>query len=126
MKDVNRMLYLVLLYDFYGELLTKKQQFAFEMHYLNDYSLSEIGQQLDISPQAVRDLLKRTERILEDYDSKLLLVNTHLEKRKDTERAFQIISELIASLPTATTHDKLDNSLQKLKELRTILESTLL
>ena len=33
-----------LLYDFYGELLTKHQQNVYEDVVLNDYSLSEVAQ----------------------------------------------------------------------------------
>ena len=48
-----------LLYDFYGPMLTKKQAACFTMRYVEDYSLSEIAQELEISPQAVVDFLKR-------------------------------------------------------------------
>ena len=72
---MDDILQLTLLYDFYGELLTEKQKQVYELHYQNDLSLTEIGEELSISRQAVRDQLKRTEKILLDYEEKLQLVS---------------------------------------------------
>ena len=59
---MDDILQLTLLYDFYGELLTEKQKQVYELHYQNDLSLTEIGEELSISRQAVRDQLKRTRK----------------------------------------------------------------
>ena len=64
---MDDILQLTLLYDFYGELLTEKQKQVYELHYQNDLSMTEIGEQLSISPQDVSDQLKPTEKILMDY-----------------------------------------------------------
>ncbi len=77
---MDTILYKTLLYDFYSELLTDKQQQMFEMYYLDDYSLKEISEHFEISRQGVRDSIKRTEKNLEDYEKKLKLVNKHLLK----------------------------------------------
>ena len=53
-----------LLYDFYGELLTEHQRRIYEDVVFNDYSLSEVAQELGISRQGVHDNLKRCSRIL--------------------------------------------------------------
>lgn len=63
-----------LLYDFYGELLTPHQQSIYEDAVYNDMSLGEIAQERGISRQGVHDLIKRCDRILQDYESKLHLV----------------------------------------------------
>ena len=42
-----------LLYDFYGELLTERQQQVYESVVLEDYSLSEVAEDLGISRQGV-------------------------------------------------------------------------
>ena len=42
-----------LLYDFYGELLTERQQQVYESVVLEDYSLSEVAENLGISRQGV-------------------------------------------------------------------------
>ena len=71
-----------LLYDFYGELLTKHQQTIYEEVVLNDYSLSEVAEDLGISRQGVHDLVKRSSRILEDYEQKLHLVERFVTIRE--------------------------------------------
>ena len=45
---MDDILQLTLLYDFYGELLTEKQKQVYELHYQNDLSLTEIGEELSI------------------------------------------------------------------------------
>ncbi len=63
-----------LLFDFYGELLTEHQRQVYEDVVLNDYSLSEVAADLGISRQGVHDMVKRSTRILQDYEEKLRLV----------------------------------------------------
>ncbi|HHW56522.1 MAG TPA: putative DNA-binding protein [Clostridia bacterium] len=79
-------LFMTLLYDFYGALLTDKQKEIFEMYYLNDYSLGEISELLDISRQGVYDTLKRAESSLEFFEEKLGLVKKHQEMVKKLEK----------------------------------------
>ena len=83
---MDDILQLTLLYDFYGELLTEKQKQVYELHYQNDLSLTEIGEELSISRQAVRDQLKRTEKILLDYEEKLQLVSRFQAQKKPYRR----------------------------------------
>lgn len=61
----------VLLLDCYGELLTRHQRNTMELYYCEDLSLSEISEPLGITRQAVRDLIKRTEQLLLEYEEKL-------------------------------------------------------
>jgi predicted DNA-binding protein YlxM (UPF0122 family) len=64
-----------LLYDFYGGLLTDKQREVMELYHEENYSIVEIAGELGVSKQAVHDNLKKTERILSDYEDKLGLVS---------------------------------------------------
>lgn len=68
-----------LLYDFYGELLTEHQKQVFEDVVLNDYSISEVAADLNISRQGVHDMIKRCNKILADYESKLHLVEKFIK-----------------------------------------------
>lgn len=61
----------VMLLDCYSELLTQHQRNIMELYYYEDLSLSEIGEPLGITRQAVRSIIKRTEELLEDYENKL-------------------------------------------------------
>lgn len=61
---------IVLLYDYYGDLLTDRQKECFEMRYYQDLSLGEIGEELGISRQGVHDNLSRTESLLRNMEAK--------------------------------------------------------
>ena len=63
-----------MLYDFYGELLTKRQRQIYESVVFDDMSLGEIAEEQGISRQGVHDLVKRCDKILDEYEEKLKLV----------------------------------------------------
>lgn len=63
-----------LLYDFYGELLTKHQQEIYESVVYENLSLGEIAEAQGISRQAVHDIVKRCDKTLLGYEEKLKLV----------------------------------------------------
>ena len=71
-------LYLIDLYDYYGDLLTEKQKIYFEDYYFNNLSLAEISENYDISRNAIHKQLKEVENKLEYYENVL-----ELYKRKD-------------------------------------------
>lgn len=75
-----------LLYDFYGELLTERQQQVYESVVLEDYSLSEVAENLGISRQGVHDMIKRCNHTLEEYESRLHLVVKFLCIRKQVQK----------------------------------------
>ncbi|MCD8106269.1 MAG: DNA-binding protein [Lachnospiraceae bacterium] len=75
-----------LLYDFYGELLTEHQQEVYETVVQNDLSYSEAAQMFGISRQGVHELVKRSEKILEEYESKLHLVERFLKIRETVQQ----------------------------------------
>lgn len=71
----DKMLRISRLYDYYGKLLNKKHASIIDLYYNQDYSLSEIAENLNISRQGVHDLLKRAESKLEEFEQKLGLIN---------------------------------------------------
>ncbi|CAA7602717.1 RNA polymerase sigma factor, region 3/4 [Acididesulfobacillus acetoxydans] len=73
---------MALLADFYGPLLTEKQQAIWDLYYEQDLSLAEIAENGHTTRQAVHDLIKRTEKILADYEAKLGLVARFLAERE--------------------------------------------
>ena len=82
------------LFDFYGELLTDKQREILELYLLDDFSLGEISDNNSISRQAVYDAVRRSEKILEDFEKKLGL----MEKFSQTEDVLNHISNEIDGL----------------------------
>ncbi len=73
---------LILLYDYYGDLLTDRQRECFEMRYNQDLSLGEIAAELGISRQGVHDNLSRTEALLRNMEAKTGCVSRDLACRK--------------------------------------------
>jgi predicted DNA-binding protein YlxM (UPF0122 family) len=73
------------LYDLYGRILTEKQQKAFELHELLDWSLSEVAKDLGVSRQGAHDLLQRARDRLDELDGTLGLLGRieSLEDRLD-------------------------------------------
>lgn len=76
---------LILLFDYYGDLLTERQKTCFDLHYNQDLSLSEIAQELSVSRQAVYDNLCRTEALLRNMEQKTGCVRRDLQMRKAME-----------------------------------------
>ena len=72
--ELEKIEYRGMLYDFYGELLTQHQKKIYEDAVFNDLSLGEIADEQGISRQGVHDLIKRCDKILNDYEDKLHLV----------------------------------------------------
>ena len=83
---MEKILEQTLLYDFYGELLTQHQRQVYEDVVLNDFSLSEVAENRGISRQGVHDMIRRCNRSLEEYESKLHLVEKFLAIRENVEK----------------------------------------
>ncbi len=64
-----------MLFDFYGDLLTKHQQKIYSAVISDDLSLSELSEEEGISRQGIHDLIKRCDRILNGYEEKLGLID---------------------------------------------------
>lgn len=64
-----------ILYDFYGALLTEHQQKIYEAVVYDNMSLGEIAEEQGVSRQAVHDIVKRCDKILNDYENKLGLID---------------------------------------------------
>ena len=91
---MEQLLYLSALFDFYGALLTEKQQECLRMHLFDDFSLSEIGEELGISRQAVYDNIHRSEKAMEQYEAKLKLVHRYQAERLKLTAIYESIKEL--------------------------------
>ena len=70
-----------LLYDFYGGLLTEKQQRVMELYFLENWSLAEIAAIEGVSRQAVHDLLHRSEKTIEGFEAKLGLLERYSQQQ---------------------------------------------
>ena len=97
-----------MLWEIYGSLLTDKQNEYIDYYYNQDLSLSEIAENDNITRQAVRDIIKKGERKLFEYEEKLLFM-------KKTINQEQKIQQILLSL-TKIQKDSSD------KQVTSILE----
>lgn len=82
------------LFDFYGKLLSEKQYVAIELYYIQDLSLSEIGENLGISRQGAHDNLKRAEAKLYYYEETLGLVEKFEQNKIKIREIINITGDL--------------------------------
>lgn len=71
MKDIDERTMLIKLYEIYKDLFNDKKQFIFEGYMLNDFTLSEIAQEVHISRQGVHDNVKQISRKLFEFEKAL-------------------------------------------------------
>ncbi|WP_224749539.1 YlxM family DNA-binding protein [Polycladospora coralii] len=83
-----------LLYDFYGSLLTEKQQQLLEMYYVEDWSLGEIAEHNGVSRQAVFEAIKRAKQSLSEFEAKLGLMRHYIQRQKIAEQVLHLLQDL--------------------------------
>ena len=93
-KDLN----VGFLLDFYGDLLSERKHSVMEMYYNEDFSLSEIAEQIGISRQGVRDIIKKSEEELSFYEDRLGLAKK-LQSVEAQAESLKIMAER-SELPT--------------------------
>jgi len=105
-KDIVRR---ALLLDYYGGLLTEKQQQAYDLYFQEDFSLGEISDMQNVSRNAVFDLVSRTDEKLEKYEQALGLI------AQDEKRS--AIIDSIVKWSDCLSQDKKTELLELLKQL---------
>ncbi len=88
-KDLN----IGYLLDFYGVLLSERKRSVMDMYYNEDFSLAEVAEQIGISRQGVRDIIKKSEDELLFYEEKLGLA----KKLQSVEKESKELCELADS-----------------------------
>ena len=98
-----------LLFDFYESLLTEKQQNFTRYYFQDNYTLGEISSLFHITRQAVYEHIKRAELVLEDYESKLHLLEKHQQRGQMIQEMekMSILNEklLVAQMSLLTDDD---------------------
>lgn len=87
------------LLDFYGDLLSERKRSVMNMYYNEDLSLAEVASEVGISRQGVRDLIKKSEEELFEYEEKLGLAQKISSLEQSVQRLRTLASE--HSLPDA-------------------------
>ncbi len=74
LSELDEIVELSYLYDFYGALLKESNRVVFEDYVLSNLSLSEIAKERDITRQGVYDIVKKCRTRLKGYEEKLHLI----------------------------------------------------
>ncbi len=83
-----------MLWQIYGKLLTEKQYEYIDYYYNNDLSLSEIAENDSITRQAVRDIIKKGERKLFEYEEKLLFMKKTINQEQKIQRVLWNLTKI--------------------------------
>lgn len=79
---MDKKIYYNELYDYYKDLLTEKQREYYESYYFEDYSLSEIAENEEVTRNAVHNQIKIVLERLDFYEDKLKNYQNAQEIRK--------------------------------------------
>ena len=81
------------LLDFYGEILSERKQTVLSMYYNDDMSLAEIADEVGISRQGVRELIKKAEEELRFYEEKLGLAKRFRNTQASTHKLLSLLEQ---------------------------------
>ena len=112
-----------ILFDFYGKLLSSKQYTVIDLYYINDLSLAEIGDELEVTRQGIFDLLKRAEKKLYSYEKKLHLVEKFYSSHSYVEDIRNISKDILDSLEAKDP--EVDYIGKKAREIKNICDKVL-
>ena len=112
-----------LLYDFYGQLLSKRQSEVMELYHEENLTLAEIADEFGISRQGVHDALKNAEKSLNGYEEKLGLVAKFQKSTDAVQQIDIVIDDVIGALQDKSDVDQaVIGNLQKVKDIIDNLE----
>lgn len=89
------------LYDRYRSLLTEKQRRAYELHDLEDWSLSEVAESLEVSRQGAHDLITRARERMDALEGQLGIERRERFQEKRNEALGALLKVFSAELPAA-------------------------
>ena len=93
---------LSILFDFYGDVLTERQKEIAYLSFDEDLLLREISEITGITPQGVRDSLRKSMAILIDLENKLGLSEKFMEEKKNIDYIVSRLEILKDNNPTLT------------------------
>lgn len=96
-----------ILLSLYGNLLTPTQKKYMELYYNEDLSLSEIGDNEQITRQAVRTILVKSKKKLQEYENSLKF----MQKEKEIKTLTKKLEETNLNKEQQQIIQKIDNQL---------------
>ena len=111
-KMFEKNLNIAYLLEFYGEVLPERKRTVMEYYYHDDLSLSEIAEEIGISRQGVRDIIKKSEDELFFYEQTLHLADRFLKAKQHADRALALCREQNASRELSESIEQLLECMQ--------------
>ena len=96
-KMFEKNLKLARLLDFYGDVLSERKQSVLSLYYNEDLSLAEIADEIGISRQGVRDLIKKAEEELVFLEEKLGLEKKFNSASAQSDKVLKLLEDEGAS-----------------------------
>ncbi len=81
------------LLDFYGDVLSERKRMVLDYYYNDDLSLAEIAEEIGISRQGVRELIKKAGEELLFYEEKLGLAKRFQLVEAQTEQLLSLMEK---------------------------------
>ena len=85
---------MLLLFDYYGDMLTERQRMCLDLRYNQDLSLAEIAEELGVSRQGVHDNITRAEAHLAKMEAKTGCVRRNLQNREAMQAILSVAKDL--------------------------------
>jgi len=85
---------MLLLFDYYGDMLTDRQRMCLDLRYNQDLSLAEIADELGVSRQGVHDNIIRAEAHLQKREAKTGCVRRYLQSREAMQTILTSVKKL--------------------------------
>ena len=106
---MEKFIYETALFDFYGALLTEKQHRCLQLHLYNDFTVSEIAEQVGVSRQGAYDAIRHAEKTMQSCEEKLGLVKRYQKERQQLKTIYRDMIDLKRSINDARINDILDH-----------------
>jgi len=85
---------MLLLFDYYGDMLTERQRMCLDLRYNQDLSLAEIAEELGVSRQGVHDNITRAEAHLAKMEERTGCVRRNQRSREAMQAILSVAEEL--------------------------------
>ena len=95
---------MLLLFDYYGDMLTERQRMCLDLRYNQDLSLAEIAEELGVSRQGVHDNITRAEAHLAKMEERTGCVRRNLQSRQAMQ-AILSVARGLAQYPDPVVRD---------------------
>ena len=101
------------LLDFYGDVLSERKRTVLDYYYNDDLSLAEIAEEIGISRQGVRELIKKAGEELMFYEEKLGLARRFRDAQAQAERLLTLMEHEAVGAPIRAAAQELMDTVKR-------------